>query len=428
MTPQVPNKKTRFRWVICFFMWSAIAINYIDRASLSAATPILMEEFNIGAAEMGIIMSAFFWAYALLQLPAGYIADKFGQRITYSISVAWWSIAQACVAFASSLPGFVAARLFLGIGESGAYPCNAGVTAKWFPSHERARVSSIFDSAAKFGAAFAMPLIVWLIAMFSWHAPFIIFGFVGLIWALLWWKFYNDPHKSKYINKAELDYINEGKDINPDEKPRLKWYQLLKYRNIQAMCLGFFMVNYIYYFFITWFPAYLMHERGMELMTMGMVAAIPSIVAIFGEMFGGYVSDKLYMAGWSLTKARKTNLIIGMILATAVGFAGNVESDILVIVLLSISSFGCVFAAAAIWSLPGDVAPKNMVSQVAGLQNCVSNMGGAIGPLVTGFIIATTHSFQMSLYISGALAFVAILIYAFYLGEVRQIEVPAKNK
>lgn len=187
------------------------------------------------------------------------------------------------------------------------------------------------------------------------------------------------------------------------------------------------MVNYIYYFFITWFPAYLMHERGMELMTMGMVAAIPSIVAIFGEMFGGWVSDKLYMAGWSLTKARKTNLIIGMILATAVGFAGNVESDVLVIVLLSISSFGCVFAAAAIWSLPGDVAPKNMVSQVAGLQNCVSNMGGAIGPLVTGFIIATTHSFQISLYISGALAFIAILIYAFYLGEVKQIEVPAKE-
>lgn len=415
-------KKTNFRWVICFFMWSAIAINYIDRASLSAATPILMKEFNISPADFGLVMSAFFWAYALLQIPAGHFADKFGQRITYTVSVAWWSVAQMCVAFASTLSGFIGARIFLGIGESGAYPCNAGVTAKWFPVHERARVSAIFDSAAKFGSAFAMPVIVWMIATFSWHAPFIVFGLVGVVWAIFFWKYYNDPHKSKHINKEELHYITEGKKVDYDEKSTVKWYQLLKYRNVQAMCIGFFILNYINYFFITWMPAYLMSDRGFSFEMMGIVAAIPAIIGICGELSGGVVSDKLYKMGFSLTKSRKAVLIIGMILASSIGLVAVFESDIVAIVLLSVASFGCVFAAPAVWSLPGDTVEKHTVSKLAGLQNCVSNMGGAVGSLITGIILGATNSFSAALFFSGGLALVAVLVYAFYLGPVRKID------
>lgn len=250
------NKKTNYRWIVCGFLWVAVAVNYVDRTALSAATPIIMKEFNIDGTEMGIIMAAFFWAYALLQVPMGYIADKFGQRIVYSIAVAWWSIAQMCIAVCSSLFGFVTARLFLGVGEAGSYPCNVGVVSKWFPKHERSRATAIFDSASKFGNAFAMPVVVGLITMFTWHAPFLIFGAIGIVWAILWWFFYNDPRKSKYTNKAEVAYIEQDgsaviEDVNC--KSTMKWYQLLKYRNVQAMCLGFFILNYILYFFITWF-------------------------------------------------------------------------------------------------------------------------------------------------------------------------------
>ena len=203
------NKKTNYRWIVCGFLWVAVAVNYVDRTALSAATPIIMKEFNIDGTEMGIIMAAFFWAYALLQVPMGYIADKFGQRIVYSIAVAWWSIAQMCIAVCSSLFGFVTARLFLGVGEAGSYPCNVGVVSKWFPKHERSRATAIFDSASKFGNAFAMPVVVGLITMFTWHAPFLIFGAIGIVWAILWWFFYNDPRKSKYTNKAEVAYIEQ---------------------------------------------------------------------------------------------------------------------------------------------------------------------------------------------------------------------------
>ena len=242
------KKKTNYRWIICGFLWVAVAVNYVDRTALSAATPIIMKEFNIDGTEMGIIMAAFFWAYALLQVPMGYIADKFGQRLIYSLAVGWWSIAQMCIAACSSLVGFVTARLFLGVGEAGSYPCNVGVVAKWFPKHERSRATAIFDSASKFGNAFAMPVVVGLITMFTWHAPFLIFGAIGVIWAILWWIFYNDPRKSKHANQAEIDYIEQdGTSVTTetDAKPAMKWYQLLKYRNVQAMCIGFFILNYI---------------------------------------------------------------------------------------------------------------------------------------------------------------------------------------
>lgn len=274
------NKKTNYRWIVCGFLWVAVAVNYVDRTALSAATPIIMKEFNIDGTEMGIIMAAFFWAYALLQVPMGYIADKFGQRIVYSIAVAWWSIAQMCIAVCSSLFGFVTARLFLGVGEAGSYPCNVGVVSKWFPKHERSRATAIFDSASKFGNAFAMPVVVGLITMFTWHAPFLIFGAIGIVWAILWWFFYNDPRKSKYTNKAEVAYIEQDgsaviEDVNC--KSTMKWYQLLKYRNVQAMCLGFFILNYILYFFITWFPTYLVEERGMQFSQMGMAGCFSTI-------------------------------------------------------------------------------------------------------------------------------------------------------
>ena len=207
------NKKTNYRWIVCGFLWVAVAVNYVDRTALSAATPIIMKEFNIDGTEMGIIMAAFFWAYALLQVPMGYIADKFGQRIVYSIAVAWWSIAQMCIAVCSSLFGFVTARLFLGVGEAGSYPCNVGVVSKWFPKHERSRATAIFDSASKFGNAFAMPVVVGLITMFTWHAPFLIFGAIGIVWAILWWFFYNDPRKSKYTmncqSKCDTSFKNK---------------------------------------------------------------------------------------------------------------------------------------------------------------------------------------------------------------------------
>ncbi|MFY4776521.1 MFS transporter [Metabacillus sp. RGM 3146] len=416
-------KKTNVRWKISILLWAAIAVNYLDRTVLSATTPELMKDFGLNAAEMGLIMSAFFWSYALFQIPAGWLADKVGQRFSLAFSVAWWSVATALTAASQGLKSLLIFRVLLGVGEAGAYPSSAGVTAKWFPDKERTRVSAIFDSGSKVGTALAMPFVVWLMTAYGWKVPFIVSGLLGLIWVCIWWAYYRDPEKHMYVSKDELKYIRDGqvkKDGLNQIKP-IKWYELLKYRNILAMCVGFFLLNYAIYFFITWFPTYLVNDRGFELMKMGWVSMIPPLFGLLAELAAGAFSDHLYSKGHSLTFVRKLNLVGGMLLATSIAFAGLVSSPVLSIVLMSISYGGLTTAACAIWSLPGDVAPPNMTSVVGGLQNCVSNFGGILGPIVTGFIISATGSFIPALIVSGVATLLGAITYMFWLGKVEPI-------
>ena len=427
---QAQQQKTNVRWWVAAMMWAAIAINYIDRTVLSAAAPHIQSEFALTPFQMGIVLSAFFWSYALLQLPAGYIADKYGQKKTLGLAVVWWSLATAVTGIATGFKSIVALRVALGVGEAAAYPSNAGIAAKWFPKSERGTVAGIFDSGSKFGGAIALPLIAWLISVFDWKVTFAIVGSLGVIWGVVWfWFFRESPADHPGVNAAELAHIMDGasKADYDDKVMSMKWYELLKHRNIWAMCIGFFMINYNSYFFITWLPSYLVKERGMSLMQMGFAAALPLIVAMFVEVLAGWLSDKVYASGkLSLTATRKTFLIVGLLMASSIGFAAYAESAVVAVILLCVAKSGTTIAASQVWALPGDVAPKNMTSMVAGLQNSVSNMGGVVGPIVTGYIVGTYGSFNMALLFSAGLIVVAILNYAFLLGKVERIVVTPK--
>lgn len=421
------QKKSNVRWVVAFMMWAAIAINYIDRTVLSAAAPYITEEFNLTAGQMGIIMSGFFWSYALLQLPSGWAADKYGQKKTLGFAVVWWSVATALTGLATGFKSLLGLRVALGVGEAAAYPSNAGIAAKWFPKKERATVAGIFDSGSKFGGAVAMPLIAWMIAIFDWKLTFLLIGLVGVVWGIVWMIFFKEnPADHKRVNEAELAHIREGQahmEETGGGQP-LKWYQLFKYRNIWAMCVGFFMINYNSYFFITWLPTYLVKERGMDLIEMGIMASLPLLTAMVVEVGAGWMSDRIYAKGkLSLTAVRKLFLIIGLAMASCIGFAAFADSAILAVILLCVAKSGTTVAASQVWALPGDVAPKNMTSMVAGIQNTVSNMGGVVGPIITGFIVGATGSFVPALLFSAALIVIAILNYLFLLGKVKQIQV-----
>ncbi|MEK3893457.1 MFS transporter [Bacillus sp. FSL W7-1354] len=421
------QKKSNVRWVVAFMMWAAIAINYIDRTVLSAAAPYITEEFNLTAGQMGIIMSGFFWSYALLQLPSGWAADKYGQKKTLGFAVVWWSVATALTGLATGFKSLLGLRVALGVGEAAAYPSNAGIAAKWFPKKESATVAGIFDSGSKFGGAVAMPLIAWMIAVFDWKLTFLLIGLVGVVWGIVWMIFFKEnPADHKRVNEAELAHIREGQahmEETGGGQP-LKWYQLFKYRNIWAMCIGFFMINYNSYFFITWLPTYLVKERGMDLIEMGIMASLPLLTAMVVEVGAGWMSDRIYAKGkLSLTAVRKLFLIIGLAMASCIGFAAFADSAILAVILLCVAKSGTTVAASQVWALPGDVAPKNMTSMVAGIQNTVSNMGGVVGPIITGFIVGATGSFVPALLFSAALIVIAILNYLFLLGKVKQIQV-----
>ncbi|MGF6532460.1 ACS family D-galactonate transporter-like MFS transporter [Paraburkholderia sp. GAS206C] len=419
--------RSKVRWVVAGLMWSAIAINYIDRTVLSAAAPHLQSEFHLGAMEMGIVMSAFFWSYALLQLPAGMLADRFGQKIVLGMAVFWWSLATAVTGLASGFKSLVALRVMLGVGEAGSYPSNAGIATRWFPRQERATVAGIFDSGSKLGGAIALPLIAWLLAVFDWKVTFAITGALGLVWCVVWvLVFKNSPADHRRVSASELAYIRADEEAprqNGAALADVPWYRLFAYRNIWAMCIGFFMINYNSYFFITWLPTYLVKERGMSMMEMGFMASLPLILSMVVEIFAGWASDHVYASGrLSLTATRKLFLIIGLLMASSIGFAAFAASPLVAVALLCVAKSGTTVAASQVWALPGDVAPRNMVSRVAGIQNTVSNMGGVVGPVVTGAIVGSTGSFVAALLFSSALIVIAMLNYLFLLGKVEPIQ------
>ncbi|WP_410014452.1 MFS transporter [Sodalis sp. C49] len=417
--------KSRIRWWVAGLMWLAIAINYIDRTVLSAAAPHLIKELSLNAEMMGFIMAAFFWSYSLLQIPAGWFADRFGQKKGLGLAVAWWSIATSVMGLATGFKSLLALRLALGVGEAAAYPSNAGITARWFPDTERATVSGLFDSASKFGGAVAMPLIVWMIYMVDWRLTFMIIGGIGILWVIAWYFIYTEnPADHKRISAQEVSYILDGQVQKHGDKSVLpmRWYKLLRYRNIWAMCLGFFTINYTSYFFITWLPTYLVQEKGMDFIKMGMVAALPLICGMVIEVVAGWASDRVVESGrLSLTATRKLFLTVGLLMALCIGFAPFTDSIFMTVLLLCVAKSGTTVAASQVWALPGDVAPKNSVSIVAGLQNTVSNLGGAIGPIVTGAIVAATGSFTFALVFSAGLVVLGIINYLFLMGKVEPI-------
>ena len=418
--------KTGFRWGILSLMWSAIAINYIDRTNLAATAPVIMKEFAFSPTTMGFVFSAFSLSYTLFQIPSGWLADRFGQRRILGAGVAWWSTATALIAFCRGLPSFIAARFVLGIGETAVFPSNAGVTAKWFPDKERARATTVFALGDKFGQVFAMAPIVWLMVKYGWRVPFIVSGCIGFIWLALWLKYYSDPEKSKYANKEEIAYIRQGQQMRDGmdrTKPPLQWYQLLRYRNVRAMCFGFFAFNYIFNFYITWFPTYLVRARGMHLMKMGVLAMIPPTIAMLVGFASAWVQDRLYERGVSKTMVRKVSMTGGMLIGSLVGLAGFIHTDFGAVALLTLSYSGLSCAGPTFWTLPGDVAPKNMTSTVGGVMNSVAQVGGILSPIVTGYIVSTTQSFVPALVVTAAVTLIGAANSFFYLGEVKHIEV-----
>ncbi|MEM5405055.1 MFS transporter [Paraburkholderia unamae] len=418
------RSRSRVRWWVAGLMWAAIAINYIDRTVLSAAAPRIQSQFHLSAVEMGVVMSAFFWSYALLQLPAGFLADRLGQKKVLGFAVLWWSLATAATGVANGFKSLVALRVALGVGEAGAYPSNAGIASKWFPRSERATVAGIFDSGSKLGGAIALPLIAAMLTAFDWKITFALTGLLGLIWYVVWQFTFSDlPRDHKRVNPEELAHIESDLLAEQgDRAARPPLRKLLAHRNIWAMCIGFFMINYNSYFFITWLPTYLVKARGMTLMEMGWMASLPLLVSIVVEIFAGWASDRVFASGkLSLTATRKLFLVIGLLMASSIGFAAFADSAAVAVLLLCIAKSGTTVAASQVWALPADVAPRNAVSMVAGVQNTVSNIGGVVGPIVTGAIVGATGSFVPALVVSSALIGVAIVNYLFLLGKIEPI-------
>jgi D-galactonate transporter len=408
-----------------FMAFSATAINYIDRANLGVAAPYIAKDLNLSEEATGALLGAFFWTYAAFQLPSGWFIDKVGARIAYAGAVVWWSLFTAAAALANTFGTLFGARLLLGVGEAPAYPSNAKIVAEWFPRRERALATSIFDSGNRFGTALSLPIVSFIIAQLGWRMSFVITGSLGFVWTFFWLRIYRPPAEHPTVTPEERAYIesDQPQSTGDAKAATVRWRDLFRYRAIWGMMLGFFCLNFVIYFFSTWFPTYLIKARGFDLKQMGLVGMIPAIVAIFGGYLGGYVSDRLVRSGMSLTLARKIPLVGGMFLSSSIGLAVLVESTTAAIALMSLSYASLAFAAASIWSLPADVAPsRNHVGAIGGIQNFASNMAGVCITTFVGIALARTGGFVVPLLVAGGFSLLGAFSYLFILPEIKPLE------
>lgn len=417
------QRATKVRFGVLSLIATGTLINYLDRTILGIAAPSLTKELGIDAALMGVIFSAFSWTYAASQVLGGAFLDRFGTRVTYFLSVGFWSFFTLLHAFVGGIASLLGLRLLLGVAESPCFPANSRVVATWFPRNERAMATGIYTVGEYIGLAFLSPVLFAMMAAFGWRSLFVSAGVAGLIFAVIWWLKYREPRDSR-ANAAELAQIVAGGGLTDQPvRQALDWRaagKLLKRRQMWGICLGQFAGNSTLVFFLTWFPTYLATERGMDWMKIGFFAVLPFIAASIGVLFGGWWSDRMLRKGKSPNVARKLPIILGLLLATTIVSANFVDDNRVVIAILSLAFFAQGMAALG-WTLVSDIAPEGMLGVTGGVFNLAANLAGIVTPIVIGAIVATTGSFFYALAFIGLVALMGALSYIFILGDVERI-------
>jgi sugar phosphate permease len=413
----------RIRWLMIWLCFLANAIGFIDRANIAVATPAIQSELGLNAAEMGLVLSAFFWTYAFMQIPAGWIVDRIGVRLSLTFAVAWWSLFTMATGLARGLSHFIGARLLLGVGESASLPSFTKVAFNWFPRTERGLASAVFNSGSTAGSALALPLVTWLIMMMGWRGSFVVTGLLGIAWALAWWFLYRDPERYRAIAPEQVARLLAERGASATPATPIPWAALFRYRSVWGLMIGLFCLNFSIYFFITWFPTYLMEARGFSLAALGTLGMLPAVMAVLGNWLGGWTSDKLIHMGWSPTKARKTCLVGGMLLSSSIGLSAFVESTWVCLALFTLAYASLSFTGANCWTVVSEIAPTpGHVASIGGIQNFAGNLAGILITTFTGVVLTiTSGSFLIPLALAGAMCVLGALSYLFVLGQIEPL-------
>ena len=421
-----PSRKRFFIMVLLFI---TVVINYLDRSNLSIAAPALTSDLGIDPVHVGLIFSAFGWTYAAMQIPGGWLVDRVPPRVLYSVALALWSIATVMLGFAGSFIALFVLRMAVGALEAPAYPINSRVVTTWFPERERATAIGFYTSGQFVGLAFLTPVLAWLQHEFGWHMVFVSTGLVGIVWAVIWYAVYREPRDFKGANAAEIQLISDGGGLVDMQKSArqakagFSWTDLgivLSKRKLWGIYLGQYCLNSTLWFFLTWFPTYLVKYRGMDFIKSGMLASLPFLAAFVGVLCSGFFSDWLIRRGASIGLARKLPIIGGLLISTCIIGANYVDSTALVIACLALAFFGNGLASIT-WSLVSTLAPARLLGLTGGVFNFIGNLSAITTPIAIGFL-ATGDSFAPAITYIAVTALVGALCYIFLVGKVERIE------
>jgi ACS family glucarate transporter-like MFS transporter len=437
MAAETTNGRVRFTIVAMLFCITVV--NYADRATISIAGPLLSRDLGISAIEMGFIFSAFGWSYVIGQIPGGRLLDRFGSKMVYFWSIFLWSICtilQGGVMFTSTtitIYVLFGLRFLLGFAEAPSLPANSRIVAAWFPDSERGTAAAIFNSAQYFATVLFAPLMGWIAHTFGWHYIFYIMGSLGVVVALITLKTIYAPRLHPGLSKSEFEYIQRGGALvemdaaataAPTRSRAETWgaiKSLLRSRMMMGIFLGQYCISTLTYFFLTWFPVYLVQQRGMSILQAGLVASIPAICGFTGGVLGGVFSDALLRRGFTLTAARKTPIVLGMLLSSSMVLCNYVDTPWLIVTIMALAFFGKGIGALG-WAVMSDTAPPQTAGLSAGLFNMFGNIASISTPIAIGYIIAFTGSFNGALVFVGANALVAVMSYLVIVGKIERLK------
>lgn len=429
LTGNAATPATKTRVMVAVMLFITVVINYMDRANLSIAMPAISDEMDLSTAQQGLLLSAFGWTYAALQIPGGWLVDRVPPRILYAVCLVLWSVATVFMGIIGGFVALIILRLMVGVFEAPAYPINNRVATAWFPEKERATAIGFYTSGQFIGLALLTPVLSWLQAVTSWHWVFVFTGAIGIAWGLFWYWRYREPRESR-ANEQELATIKAGGGLVDLEDSRVEKAAItrrdlaavLGRRKLWGIYLGQFCLTSTLWFFLTWFPTYLVEYRGMDYIKSGFLASLPFIAALVGVLFSGVFSDFLLRRGASLGVARKGPIITGLLLTTAMLGANFTDSTTLVIVFLSIAFFGNGLASIT-WSLVSALAPKRLIGLTGGMFNFIGNLSSIATPIVIG-IIVTDSSFAPGFAYMTVVTIIGIASYVLLVGKVERVADP----
>ncbi|HEY7180405.1 MAG TPA: MFS transporter [Blastocatellia bacterium] len=404
-------KESPWRWGLMILLVAAMLFCYAQRNALSVASKSMADDLGFNPAKTGLLLSSFFWIYAFMQIPSGWLVDRFGVRRTYAFSFVFWSFMSALTGLTNGLATLILFRVLMGTGQSVAFPASSRAVANWFQESERGLVTGLYLAGVRFGGALISIFGGWFLTRYDWRWFFVAVGAVSLVWVAPW-----------------MGFLKKWETSGTEPAPASTWrasfmdsLALLKNRSALGLFLGFFAYNYVWNVFQNWLPNYLETERKFTKAEMGVLNAMPLVAMSVIIMISGALSDWLIRRGYEEKKVRKIFIAVGMLICCLIVPAGFVEDRMTAVWLLTVSLSGLGVASPNTWTLTQAVSPKKIVGTVSGIQNFGGNVGAILAPMLTGFIAHFTGSFALALALCGVILVAGVIVFWFVVDEKVEI-------
>jgi MFS transporter, ACS family, D-galactonate transporter len=402
----LPNLSDNRRWSIVGLLFAASLINYLDRAAISFALPLISKDFQLTAQTKGLLLSSFFWSYALMQIPIGWSADRFNLRWLYAGSFVIWSFAQGLTGLAGSLTALLGFRILLGVGESIYLPGGTKIVSLLFSAKERGLPSGLFDFGTRTGLVLEGILVPWLLVHFGWRRTFLILGFTALVWLAPWF----------WVFPRNLQAVRPNA-VSPHVASRSVARRLLN-RNLLGICLGFFCFDYYWYVLVTWLPDYLVTVRQLSIVQAGFYASLAFFTFGIAEPIGGWIADSLIRRGWDETATRKGIVTIAFSMGIfLIGAMRTAHTEVAIGLLIAASLVG--LATGNLLAILQSCAPSEAVGIWTGSENFAGNLAGIIAPLAVGLLITSYGSYVPGFQLASIILLAGVLAYWFVIGDLK---------